>query len=152
MNSKSFYTKSIATAVTAFMMIFLLWAQPAEAGWDDRSDELPGMDDSSLTPILVTSAVVLTAIVVFKMATGGDDKTDAPVSTPEDPTNDTDESSSSDLSDCSGDYLDNDKFNKNIASIMQLDASPENLNRLPGVAPIIGFDCEQVVIGIGVTI
>ena len=150
MTTNSFQTKSIIAAVTTLMMVFLLCAQPAEARWEDRSDELPGMDNS-LTPVLVTGAVVLTALIVLKMATGGEDKTDEPASPAETPAVNSDENASDDLSDSSGSILDKDEFNANLATIMQMSPATASAN-LPGIAPIIGFDCEQVVIGIGVVI
>jgi hypothetical protein len=46
----------------------------ALAGWDDRSDELPGMDNS-LTPVFIAGGVLLVLVLVLK-SKKGDDKSE----------------------------------------------------------------------------
>jgi hypothetical protein len=45
------------------------------AGWDDNSDELPGMDDGGVTTVLVIGGVVIAGLLIYLLVkNSGDDE------------------------------------------------------------------------------
>ncbi len=70
-----FSTKSTVAAliVAVFTAYVLFTPSPAYAKWDDRSDELPGMDNSLGTYLLVGAGIVAAGTVVYLIAKSGKD-------------------------------------------------------------------------------
>ena len=154
MNTQSFSSKSVVSVVVAMLIMFLMSAQPASARYRDRSDELPGMDNS-ISPILIVGAVAAAAAVVY-MVVSSDDKAADSV----DATDDANTEKAPAAPTSFGDDEDDDEWEaavrtKNMNAIMQMPSTnpcAALASKLPPVMPLVGFGGEQVVVGVGVNI
>ena len=64
-------------AMLLALILFVAFAPSgANAGWDDKSDELPGMDDSDVltTTLLITAGVVVVVGAVYLISKAGKDE------------------------------------------------------------------------------
>ncbi len=79
MKTTKFKQITVAVTLAAFALVMFAPA-PAQAGWDDQSDELPGMDNNWGTYALVAAGVVavIGTIALIKKGSDNSDTTEKP--------------------------------------------------------------------------
>jgi hypothetical protein len=77
MNKTTTGTRKGIKPISAVLLATMLWTfcgvGSALAGWDDQSDELPGMDND-MTPVLIAGGVLLGLAIILKMKSSKGDQ------------------------------------------------------------------------------